>query len=71
MRAESRGTDFGADPDWISFDHIEQIEKECSELKSIGANCEAIIGSHPTLGNVLILKDKHRGCVIVDRVTFT
>ena len=70
--ADTRGTDFGAYPDKVPLEAIQQIEGELTNLRKIGANIFASMGDHPTLGSVLILNqdDGDGGFVLVDRVKF-
>jgi hypothetical protein len=72
MNADHDFTDFGANPDRVPLEKIEQVESELTNLRKIGANLFASMGDHPTLGSVLILNqdDGHGGFVLVDRVRF-
>jgi hypothetical protein len=68
----SDGTDFGAFPDNVSLEKIEQIESESTNLRKIGSRMFVSMGNHPTLGSVLILnrEDNEGGFVFADGVTF-
>lgn len=69
---ELQGTEFGAYPDDVPLERIEQIESELTNLRKIGSNLFVSMGDHPTLGSVLILNrdDGDGGFVFVDRVGF-
>lgn len=63
-----QATDFGAYPDKLPLERVEQIESELTNVRKIGSNLFASMGDHPTDGSVLIL---NRGAfVLADGVTF-
>jgi hypothetical protein len=70
-----QATDFGAYPDKLSLERIEQIENEltnATNARKIGSNMFVSMGDHPELGSVLIMNqgDGTGGFVLADRVTF-
>lgn len=67
-----QATDFGAYPDKVPLERVEQIERELTNVRKIGSNLFVSMGDHPTLGSVLILNpdDGDGAFVLVDRVAF-
>lgn len=65
-------TEFGAYPDKVPLEKIEQIEGQVTAFRKIGAGMHVSMGNHPAYGPVLILNydDGTGGFVFAEQAKF-